>query len=54
MPGSRKLIGEIKPGARIGSNRYGMGEEREDVKEWVAGNELYVYIVPAHVTGETT
>lgn len=47
-----KLLTELKPGTRIVSNTYNMGEWREDFKEWVEGYEVYVYIVPANVTGE--
>jgi precorrin-6B methylase 2 len=47
-----KLLTELKPGTRIVSNTYNMGEWREDAKEWVEGYEVYVYIVPANVTGE--
>jgi|MudIll2142460700_1097286.scaffolds.fasta_scaffold08539_3 SAM-dependent methyltransferase len=47
-----KLLGELKPGTRIVSNTYNMGEWQEDAKQWVEGYEVYVYIVPANVTGE--
>jgi precorrin-6B methylase 2 len=47
-----KLLTELKPGTRVVSNTYNMGEWREDVKEWVEGYEVYVYIVPANVSGE--
>ena len=47
-----KLLAELKPGTRIVSNTYNLGEWREDAKEWVEGYEVYVYVVPANVTGE--
>ena len=47
-----KLLTELKPGTRIVSNTYNLGEWREDAKEWVEGYEVYVYVVPANVTGE--
>jgi SAM-dependent methyltransferase len=47
-----KLLGELKPGTRIVSNTYNMGEWQEDAKQWAEGYEVYVYIVPANVTGE--
>ncbi len=42
----------LKPGTRIVSNRFDMGDWRPDAVRRVSGYDAYLWIVPAHVAGE--
>lgn len=47
-----RLLEELRPGARIVSNRFDMGEWRPDEVRRVAGYPAYMWIVPADVSGD--
>jgi ubiquinone/menaquinone biosynthesis C-methylase UbiE len=42
-----KLLRELRPGARVVSNSFDMGDWEADKKESVAGNSIYFWIIPA-------
>ncbi|MDI3285641.1 class I SAM-dependent methyltransferase [Polyangium sp. 15x6] len=46
-----KLLTELKPGARIVSHDFDMGDWRPDRKEIVGDDTVYLWIVPASVQG---
>ncbi|MGB3166682.1 MAG: class I SAM-dependent methyltransferase [Alteraurantiacibacter sp.] len=46
-----RLLEELRPGARIVSNRFDMGDWRPDEVRRVAGYPVYLWIVPADVSG---
>lgn len=46
-----RLLAELRPGARIVSNRFDMGAWRPDAARRVAGYDVYLWIVPAQVRG---
>ncbi len=47
-----KLLKELKPGTRIVTHAFNMGEWKEEVSESVGGYQVYLFIVPANVTGK--
>ena len=57
-----KILAELKPGARVVSNDYGMGDWRPDAEETIAApdkkvgarkeSQVYLWTVPAKVEGE--
>jgi precorrin-6B methylase 2 len=47
-----KLIAELKPGTRIVTHAFNMGEWKEEVNESVDGYQVYLFIVPANVAGK--
>ncbi|MDI1483494.1 class I SAM-dependent methyltransferase [Polyangium sp. y55x31] len=46
-----KLLTELKPGARIVSHDFDMGDWRPDRKEKVGDDTVYLWVVPASVQG---
>jgi SAM-dependent methyltransferase len=59
-----KILAELKPGARVVSHDYGMGDWRPDAQETVSApdktvgarkeSQVYLWTVPARVEGEWT
>jgi precorrin-6B methylase 2 len=47
-----KLLAELKPGTRIVTHAFNMGEWKEEHNESVNGYQVYLFIVPANVTGK--
>ena len=47
-----KLLKELKPGTRIVTHAFNMGEWKEEHNESVNGYQVYLFIVPANVTGK--
>lgn len=46
-----KLLSELKPGARIVSHAFDLGEWEPDATEYVGASVVYAWIVPANVSG---
>ncbi|RJQ68791.1 MAG: methyltransferase domain-containing protein [Desulfobacteraceae bacterium] len=46
-----KILNELKPGTRIVSHKFGMGEWKPDQSASVEGRDIYFWIVPANVSG---
>ncbi len=49
-----KILKEMKPGARVVSHAFAMGEWEPDTHEVVAGKDVYLWYVPAAVQGAWT
>jgi len=47
-----KLLEELKPGTRIVTHAFNMGEWKEEHNESVDGYQVYLFIVPANVAGK--
>jgi precorrin-6B methylase 2 len=47
-----KLLKELKPGTRIVTHAFNMGEWKPEVNEDVGGYQVYLFIVPADVAGK--
>ncbi len=47
-----KLLEELKPGTRIVTHAFNMGEWKEEHNESVDGYQVYLFIVPANVSGK--
>jgi len=47
-----KLLKELKPGTRVVTHAFNMGEWKEEHSESVEGYQVYLFIVPANVTGK--
>jgi precorrin-6B methylase 2 len=47
-----KLLKELKPGTRIVTHAFNMGEWKPEHDESVNGYQVYLFIVPANVTGK--
>jgi len=47
-----KLLAELKPGTRIVTHAFNMGEWKEEHNESVNGYQVYLFIVPAKATGK--
>ncbi len=47
-----KLMKELKPGTRIVTHAFNMGEWKEEHNESVDGYQVYLFIVPADVAGK--
>jgi precorrin-6B methylase 2 len=47
-----KLLKELKPGTRIVTHAFNMGEWKAEVNEDVGGYQVYLFIVPADVAGK--
>ena len=46
-----RLLTDLKPGSRIVSSTYTMEEWEPDATQRVEGHDLYLFVVPANVTG---
>lgn len=46
-----KLLAELRPGTPVVSHDFDMGEWEPEDKKQVAGDELYLWIIPARVDG---
>lgn len=46
-----KLLTELKPGTRIVSNSFDMGEWEPDDRCFAAGSHIYKWVIPANVAG---
>src|SRR5690606_26214907 len=46
-----KLLEELKPGSRVVSNTFDMDEWQPDEQRTVGGRNLYLWIIPANVSG---
>ncbi len=49
-----RLLEELRPGTRIVSHAFNMGDWEPDVHETVDGRSVYLWIIPAKVDGEWT
>lgn len=49
-----KLLSELKPGTRIATHAFNMGEWKPEHEESVGGYQVYLFIVPAKVDGTWT
>jgi SAM-dependent methyltransferase len=49
-----KLLAELRPGARVASHQYDMGEWRPDRTVELGGSTVYLWVIPARVEGEWT
>jgi len=49
-----KILDTMKPGARIVSHAFDMGDWKPDVQETVDGRRVYFWVVPAKVGGSWT
>jgi precorrin-6B methylase 2 len=47
-----KLMAELKPGTRIVTHAFNMGEWEHEANESVDGYQVYLFIVPANVAGK--
>ena len=47
-----KLLKELRPGTRIATHAFNMGEWKPEVEESVNGYQVYLFIVPADVEGK--
>ena len=46
-----RLLRELRPGARVVSHAFTMGDWRPDRTERVGGSRLYLWVIPADVSG---
>lgn len=46
-----RLLRDLRPGARVVSHAFTMGDWKPDVAERVGGSRLYLWVVPADVSG---
>lgn len=46
-----KILSEAKPGTRVVSHAFSMGDWKPDLKESVEGRTVYLWVVPAQVDG---
>lgn len=49
-----RLLEELRPGTRLVSHAFDMGEWEADIFETVDGRHVYMWVVPAKVEGEWT
>lgn len=49
-----RILDEMKPGSRIVSHAFNMGDWTPDLRENVEGREVYFWIVPAKLEGKWT
>jgi len=49
-----RLLEELRPGTRLVSHAFSMGDWQPDVHEKVDGRDVYLWIVPAKVAGKWT
>jgi SAM-dependent methyltransferase len=49
-----KLLAELRPGARVVSHQYDMGEWRPDRTVELGGSTVYLWVIPARIEGEWT
>jgi SAM-dependent methyltransferase len=49
-----RLLTELRPGARVVSHAFDMGDWRADEHEVVDGRNIYLWVVPAEVAGRWT
>ena len=47
-----KLLAELKPGSRVVTHAFNMGEWKEEHNESVNGYQVYLFIVPANIVGK--
>lgn len=50
----RPILLDMKPGTRVASHQFGMGEWKPDRTDELAGREAHLWIVPAQVRGAWT
>ncbi|HEY0324865.1 MAG TPA: class I SAM-dependent methyltransferase, partial [Allosphingosinicella sp.] len=46
-----RILGEMRPGARVVSNSFDMGDWQPDVRRTVQNTNIFLWIVPAQVNG---
>jgi len=46
-----KLLNELKPGTRVVSHAFDMGEWEPDQSDKVEGRDIYFWVIPANVSG---
>lgn len=46
-----RLLGQMRPGARVVSHDFGMGDWRPDARQRVGTANVYLWIIPARVSG---
>jgi len=46
-----RILGEMRPGARVVSNTFDMGDWRPDVRRNVQNSDIFLWIIPAQVAG---
>jgi precorrin-6B methylase 2 len=49
-----RLLDELRPGTRIVSHAFGMGEWQADVHERVDNRDVFLWIIPAKIAGQWT
>jgi hypothetical protein len=49
-----RLLDELRPGTRLVSHAFDMGDWEADIYETVDGRSVYMWVVPAKVDGEWT
>ncbi len=49
-----RLLAELKPGTRVVSHSHTMGDWEPDARSQVSNHNLYLWIIPANVTGVWT
>ena len=49
-----KILGEMQPGSRLVSHMFDMGDWRPDYSTRVGSRPLYLWVIPANVTGTWT
>lgn len=49
-----RILQEMRPGARVVSNTFDMGDWRHDATRLIGGRNIYLWIVPADVKGSWT
>lgn len=47
-----KILSDMKPGTRVVSHAFSMGDWKPDLTEEVEGRTIYLWVVPARVTGQ--
>ena len=46
-----RLLSEMRPGARVISHQYDMGDWRPDQRQRIGASTIYLWVVPANVSG---
>ena len=49
-----RILSEMRPGTRVVSNKYDMGDWRPDLRQRIGSDIIHMWIVPARVTGRWT
>ena len=49
-----RLLSELRPGARVVSHDYNMGDWRPDQRQRIGSDNIYLWVVPARLAGRWT